>query len=76
VDVKATEELPGYDYTEILNLARKQEEEGSAVIDVNLGIEKLLTHEHFKQAVLELDRVSSLPLSLTYKTQPFGNGHA
>ncbi len=41
------------DYTEILNLARKQEEEGSAVIDVNLGIEKLLTPEHFKQAVLD-----------------------
>jgi len=59
------------DYTEILNLARKQEEEGSAVIDVNLGIEKLLTHEHFKQAVLELDRVSSLPLSLDIQDAAF-----
>jgi len=59
------------DYTEMLNLARKQEEEGSAVIDVNLGIEKLLTHEHFKQALLELDRVSSLPLSLDIQDAAF-----
>jgi len=55
------------DFTDMLDLARQQEEEGSTIIDVNLGIEKLLTHEHFKQAVLELDKISSLPFPWTSK---------
>ncbi len=59
------------DFTDMLDLARQQEEEGSTIIDVNLGIEKLLTHEHFKQAVLELDKISSLPLSLDIQNAVF-----
>ena len=59
------------DFTEMLNLASQQEEEGSTVIDVNFGIEKLLTHEHFIQAILELDKISSLPLSLDIQNAVF-----
>lgn len=59
------------DFTEMLNLARQQEEEGSSIIDVNLGIEKLLTEKHFRQAVQELDKISSLPLSLDVQNADF-----
>lgn len=52
------------DYTPILNLAREQEKEGSTIIDINLGIEKLLDESCFRQITRELDRISSLPLSL------------
>ena len=52
------------DYTPILNLAREQEKEGSTIIDINLGIEKLLDESYFRQVIRELDRISSLPLSL------------
>jgi len=43
--------------------AQEQEIEGAKIIDVNLGIEKTLDHEHFRKAINGLDRISSIPIS-------------
>ncbi|AEH50620.1 homocysteine S-methyltransferase family protein [Pseudothermotoga thermarum] len=59
------------DFSTIVQLAQEQEKEGCAVIDVNLGIEKLLEKDHFKQVIIELDRVSALPLSLDIQNLEF-----
>ncbi len=52
------------DFTRISNLAKEQEKEGSMAIDINLGIERLLNEGHFRKVIRELDRISSIPLSL------------
>ncbi len=59
------------DFSTIVQLAHEQELEGCAVIDINLGIEKLLENDHFKDLIIELDRVSSLPLSLDIQDLEF-----
>ncbi|ABR30593.1 homocysteine S-methyltransferase family protein [Thermosipho melanesiensis] len=51
-------------YNKIVELAILQEKEGAHVLDLNLGIEKLLDKTHFSQVVNTLDKISSLPLSL------------
>ncbi len=56
--------IQNMDFTEILTLARLQEEEGADILDINPGIEKLLTPEHISGLINLLDRYSSLPLSL------------
>lgn len=52
------------DFEQINYLAKKQEEEGADCIDINLGIEKLLSKENVKKLFLNLDKYNSLPLSL------------
>lgn len=61
----------GKDFSSVVALAQDQEQEGSAVIDVNLGIEKLLEREHFTGVVNELDRRSALPLSFDVQNLDF-----
>lgn len=56
--------IQNMDFTEILTLARSQEDEGADVLDINPGIEKLLTPEHIRKLIMLLDRYSTLPLSL------------
>ncbi|WP_323128256.1 homocysteine S-methyltransferase family protein [Thermosipho ferrireducens] len=55
----------------IVELAITQEQEGAHVLDVNLGIEKLLESSHFTTVINELDKVSSLPLSLDIQQYEF-----
>lgn len=52
------------DISPILKLAKEQETEGANVLDVNLGLEAALDASVFRETVIELDRVVSLPLSL------------
>jgi len=59
------------DFSGIVTLAQDQEQEGAAVIDVNLGIEKLLESGHFTSVVNELDRRSALPLSFDIQNLEF-----
>ncbi len=59
------------DFSTVVQLAHEQEKEGCVAIDVNLGIEKLLDNSHFRDVILELDRVSSLPLSLDIQNLEF-----
>ncbi len=68
---KFQEQIRNKDFSQVLVLAQEQEKEGSMVLDVNLGIEKLLDEEHFKDVVIELDKISSLPLSLDIQNLNF-----
>ena len=62
------DEIVEGNFSNLLKEASSQMQEGSTVIDVNLGIEKLLTPDHFKNAIIELDRQSSLPISFDIQT--------
>lgn len=57
------EEINQKKWHSLLKEASLQEKEGATVLDVNLGIEKVLTPEHFREMTIALDRHSSLPLS-------------
>ena len=58
-------------YESVIKLAKEQEQEGAQVLDINFGIESVLTDEHFKNAVVELDRNVSIPLSLDIQFNEF-----
>ena len=68
---KLQAQIQHHDFSEIISLAQKQQEEGAAVIDINPGIEKLLTAEHIKALIQTLDRQSTLPLSLDIQQDDF-----
>jgi 5-methyltetrahydrofolate--homocysteine methyltransferase len=51
-------------FNKIIELAHKQAREGALCIDINPGIEKLLTDENIKNLIINLDKHCSLPLSL------------
>ncbi len=68
---KLQREIQQNDFSSVIALADEQEAEGCSALDVNLGIEKLLSKEHFKELVLELDRHSSLPLSFDIQSAEF-----
>jgi len=68
---KLQAQIQHHDFSEIISLAQKQQEEGAAVIDINPGIEKLLTAEHIKALIQTLDRQSTLPLSLDIQEDDF-----
>lgn len=68
---KLQEEIRQMNFSQIVKLAQEQEQEGCAVIDVNLGIEKVLNEEHFERLINELDRYASLPLSIDVQTLNF-----
>lgn len=68
---KLQEEIRQMNFSQLIRLAQEQEQEGCAVIDVNLGLEKVLSEEHFKVLINELDRYASLPLSIDVQTLDF-----
>ncbi|MCX7813031.1 MAG: homocysteine S-methyltransferase family protein [Pseudothermotoga sp.] len=68
---KLQEEIRQLNFSQIVKLAQEQEQEGCAVIDVNLGLEKVLNEEHFKKLIVELDKYASLPLSIDVQTLNF-----
>lgn len=65
------DEIENYDFKRILDLAKEQELEGAKLLDINFGIEKILSPKHFKQVVIELDKISSLPLSFDIQTNKY-----
>jgi len=68
---KLQAQIQHFDFSEIISLTQKQQDEGAAVIDVNPGIEKLLSAEHIKALIQTLDRQSTLPLSLDIQEDDF-----
>jgi len=68
---KFQEEIEAMDFHRIATLAKEQEEEGAKLLDLNLGIEKILTQEHFNRVVIELDKISSNPLSFDIQTTKY-----
>ncbi|WP_448523517.1 homocysteine S-methyltransferase family protein [Pseudothermotoga sp.] len=68
---KLQEEIRQMNFSQLVRLAQEQEQEGCAAIDVNLGLEKVLSEEHFRGAINELDRYASLPLSVDVQTLNF-----
>ncbi|MEN3043362.1 MAG: homocysteine S-methyltransferase family protein [Fervidobacterium sp.] len=68
---KLHSQIKEYNFENIIKLAKDQEKEGAQVLDINLGLESVLTDEHFRKVVLELDRIVSLPLSLDIQFNHF-----
>ncbi len=62
------QEIIAQDYQTIVWEMIGQQREGTGIVDLNLGVEKLLTREHFKEVILELDRRSTLPISFDIQT--------
>jgi len=68
---KFQEKIRNFDFENVLKLAREQENEGTQVLDINLGNETFLSKEHFKKVMIELDRIVSIPLSLDIQSEEF-----
>lgn len=68
---KLQAQIQHYDFSGIISLAQQQQDEGAAVIDVNPGIEKLLSAEHIRELILNLDRQTTLPLSIDIQEYDF-----
>ena len=64
-------EISDKDFQSLLKESVKQKEEGSSILDINLGIEKMLDEDHFKSVIRQLDKQSSIPLSLDIQTNKF-----
>ncbi|MBN2724214.1 MAG: homocysteine S-methyltransferase family protein [Deltaproteobacteria bacterium] len=56
------------DFKTALEEAKSQQRQHAQVLDINLGIEKLVPPEQFVNIINELDRNASLPLSLDIQT--------
>lgn len=65
------EEIVAHNYQTLLHEATSQENEGATLIDLNLGIEKMLTPTHLTEILLELDRYSSPPVAMDIQTDEF-----
>ncbi len=61
---KFQNEITAFDFERVKKLALSQAREGADILDVNLGIEKILQKEHFRRVVCALDKMNSLPVSL------------
>ncbi|MDA3864351.1 MAG: homocysteine S-methyltransferase family protein [Deltaproteobacteria bacterium] len=68
---KFQQEIRNFQFDRITSLASVQKKAGCEILDLNLGIEKLLTAQHFVNLINELDRYSSLPLSLDIQSYEF-----
>lgn len=68
---KFQEEIVSMDYHRMISIAKEQEDEGAKLLDLNLGIEKILNQEHFNKAVIELDKISSNPISFDIQTTKY-----
>jgi len=60
---KFQNEIEEFNFENVIKRANSQKNAKAHAIDVNLGIEKILNEEHFKQIIIELDKHSSLPIS-------------
>ena len=65
------DEIENFYFKRILNLAKEQELEGAKLLDLNFGIEKILSPQHFRQVIIDLDKISSLPLSFDIQTSKY-----
>ncbi len=65
------DEIENFNFKRMIDLAKDQELEGAKILDLNFGIEKILNAKHFKEAVIELDKISSLPLSFDIQTNKY-----
>ncbi|MCK5050510.1 MAG: homocysteine S-methyltransferase family protein [Candidatus Cloacimonetes bacterium] len=59
------------DFSTVLQEAEAQKHEGATVLDINLGIEKMLDFSHFQDVIRKLDKQSSLPLSMDIQTNKY-----
>ncbi|CEP79036.1 homocysteine S-methyltransferase family protein [Defluviitoga tunisiensis] len=64
-------EIEEFNFEEIIKRANSQKSAGADALDLNIGIEKILNTEHIKHIILELDKYSSLPLSLDIQNVDF-----
>jgi len=64
-------QIKEFNFENVKKQAKDQEAEGAQVLDVNLGLESVLTDEHFRKIILELDKIVSLPLSLDIQFNNF-----
>jgi len=60
---KFQSEIEAFNFERVIKRSNSQKKAQADAIDLNLGIEKILTKEHFIQSVNELDKHSSLPIS-------------
>jgi 5-methyltetrahydrofolate--homocysteine methyltransferase len=58
-------------FSTIISEADRQKQEGASILDMNLGIEKMLNKDHFVEVIHQLDKISSLPLSLDIQTNKY-----
>jgi 5-methyltetrahydrofolate--homocysteine methyltransferase len=70
---KFQDELIDGNFDTVIKEANLQKDEGSKILDLNLGIEKLLNFDHFVNVINKLDKNSSLPLSLDIQTPKYLN---
>jgi len=68
---KFQKEIKEKNFSTVLKEANSQKLEGATVLDVNLGIEKLLEEDHFSRVIKFLDKSSSLPLSMDIQSNEF-----
>ncbi|WP_372589564.1 homocysteine S-methyltransferase family protein [Fervidobacterium pennivorans subsp. shakshaketiis] len=68
---KLHNEIREFNFENVLKLAKSQEQEGAQVIDVNFGIESVLSEEHFSKAIVELDKIVSIPISFDIQYNEF-----
>ncbi|MGM0596078.1 MAG: homocysteine S-methyltransferase family protein [Myxococcota bacterium] len=68
---KFQKEIRNFQFDRITRLASEQRKAGCEILDLNLGIEKLLTSQHFINLINELDKYSSLSLSLDIQSYEF-----
>jgi len=68
---KLHNEIREFSFESVLKLAKSQEQEGAQVIDVNFGIESVLSEEHFSKAFVELDKIVSIPISFDIQYNEF-----
>ncbi|QTA37621.1 homocysteine S-methyltransferase family protein [Thermosipho ferrireducens] len=68
---KFQNEIKEMNFQRALELATKQEQEGATAIDVNFGIESILSKEHFANFTKELDKISTIPVSFDIQTFEF-----
>lgn len=68
---KWQENISNFNFSKIIFEANKQKTEGSKVLDINFGIEKILAENHFRKLIQQLDKHSTLPLSLDIQTNRY-----
>ncbi len=68
---KFQSEIQEGNYDRLYREAIDQESEGAKIIDLNLGIEKTLEHDHFRTVINGLDKISSIPVSFDIQTNKY-----
>ncbi|HPE40432.1 MAG TPA: homocysteine S-methyltransferase family protein [Bacteroidales bacterium] len=65
------DEIENHVFNRMIDISKEQEKEGAKVLDLNFGIERILSPDHFKEAVIALDKTSSLPISFDIQTTQY-----